>query len=83
MGCLWCYNDCQGHLIELTSLTSVVVDDGRAVWSQAGQEIIGREAYAFGEDAAIPEFKVESQTQVTANIELGCNYFDLSAALGQ
>ena len=51
---LWRRQYRQGQVFELTWLACVIIDNRRAVWSQAGQEAIGRETHASGERPPVP-----------------------------
>jgi len=51
---LWRRQYRQGQVFELVWLACVIIDDCRAIWSQAGQEAIGCEAHTPGERSPVP-----------------------------
>ncbi len=51
---LWRHHHCQGQVFELAWLPSVIIDDRRTFWFQAGQEAIGRETHTPGECSPVP-----------------------------
>src|SRR5947209_6199896 len=51
---LWDCHHCQGELLKLARLTGIVVDNGGAVWSQAGQETVSGEAHTLHQHTPVP-----------------------------
>src|SRR6266704_1490823 len=81
--CLWRCHHRQGHLLNLARLACIVIHNSRTVWSQARQEVIGRQAHSPGKHPPVPEFQVECEAQVTTNIELRRYYLNHAATICQ
>src|SRR2546421_4955358 len=81
--CLWRCHHRQGHLLNLARLACIVIHNSRTVWSQACQEVIGRQAHPPGKHPPVPEFKVECEAQVATDIELGRYHLNHAATFCQ
>src|SRR5579885_1024848 len=76
-------HDGEGKRFKLARLASVVVHDGGAVRSQTEQEMVGRQLRVFCQHAPVPEFEVERDAQIAADVELPRDHLDVAAFFGQ
>ena len=70
----------QRYLLKLARQACVVIDNGRAVWPQGGEKVIGRQTHAFCKHAPVPQLKIKCDAQVAADVELRRHHLDSAAA---
>src|SRR5579863_1414195 len=83
VGGLWGCHHRQSNPLDPARLTCIVVGDSRAIWLQAGQEVVGGHFDALCQRASIPEFEVECDAQVAADVKLRRDHLNLTAAICQ